>query len=287
MARAWTEADAYAFCARLAKAHYENFPVGSMLVPAGLRPDVHALYAFMRTADDFADERRSPGDEAERLAWMAAWSGWLDDCLDGRARHPIFVALRATLHRRALPPEWLRDLLSAFTQDITQRRYADWEALKDYCRRSANPVGRLVLALFGYRDPERQRRSDAICTALQLANHWQDVAVDLKKDRVYLPQDEMARFRVTETDLRGERGSREFQSLMAFETGRARALFYEGQPLPETVSGRLRFELRATWLGGMRILDKLEAGNFDVFHRRPVVTRLDWAAIAARALTGL
>lgn len=282
--RPWTEAESFAYCTRLTQSHYENFPVGSILLPAKLRPAVHSLYAFMRTSDDFSDENRRPGDEAERLAWLQSWERMLENCAQGEAVHPVFIALRRTLEQYRLPVQWLKDLLQAFKMDVTVRRYATYEDLLTYCRYSANPVGRLILTLFGYREEELYRLSDAICTGLQLANHWQDVAVDLKKDRIYLPQADMERFGYSADHLRQRVANKAFEDLMRFEVERARQLFVAGRPLPERVRGRLRYELRLTWRGGARILDKIGAIHYAVLTRRPVVTRLDWLGIAWRAL---
>ncbi len=284
--RPWDEREAFAYCSHVTQGHYENFPVGSILIPKHLRPAIHSLYAFMRIADDFSDEGRQNGDENERLSWLNTWDQMLLDCRNDTPKHPVFIALRRTLAQHDLPIEWLRDLLRAFKQDVTVRRYATYADVLDYCRYSANPVGRLILALCGYRDEERYRLSDAICTALQLANHWQDVAVDLKKDRIYLPQEDLKRFDVSEEDLHHGLATASFQKLMAHEAGLARDLFLEGRPLPERVKGRLRYELRFTWQGGFLILQKLEAAGYDVFRRRPVVTRSDWASIAYKTLLG-
>lgn len=253
-------------------------------MPAAVQPAIHSLYAFMRTADDFADENRLPGDESERLGWLASWQQMLADCEQGRARHPIFIALRRTLETYHLPASWLSDLLHAFTLDVTVRRYAKYTDVLDYCRFSANPVGRLILTLCGYRDEAMYHLSDAICTGLQLANHWQDVAIDLVKDRIYLPAEDRDRFGVSEGDLNSHRLTANFQKLMTEEVERARDFFANGRSLPELVRGRLRWELRATWQGGMRILDKIRALNYDVLNARPVVTRLDWGAIALKSL---
>jgi len=279
--RSWTEAEAFAYCSALTKSHYENFPVGSILMPKALQPAVHSLYAFMRTADDFSDEDRKAGDEAERMAWLNSWEAML---LDPQPKHPIFIALQATLKQHPLPVEWLTDLLHAFKMDVTVRRYETWDNLLDYCRYSANPVGRLILTLSGYRDEALYRLSDSICTALQLANHWQDVSVDLKKDRIYLPQDSWRRFGVQEADLLKKQMTPAIKQLLTFEVARARELFMQGRVLPERVTGRLRFELRFTWRGGVRILDKIESADYDVFTRRPVVTKTDWFGIAIRSL---
>ncbi len=306
--RLWSTAEAYAFCTRIAEAHYENFPVGSILVPKLLQPAIHALYAFMRTADDFSDENRRPGDEQERLGYLRTWDAMLTDCEQGHAEHPIFIALRDTLKQHRLPALWLHDLLKAFMMDCTIREYKTFDDVLEYCRYSANPVGRLILTLFGYRDQERYHFSDAICTALQLANHWQDVAVDLKKDRVYLPQEDLKQFGLTTQDLfklsspagvgggsmdlpagrqvpRPEAaGDDGFKRLMAFEVERAHALFVKGQPLLDLVQGRLRLELKFTWSGGVKILEKIKQANFNVFDQRPVVTKLDWFLIGLRSL---
>lgn len=285
--RVWTVEEAYAYCTRLTKAHYENFPVGSWLAPAALQPAIHSLYAFMRAADDFADEGRRAGDEAERLAWLGTWQTMLNECEVGVARHPIFVALRATLDRYALPVEWLRDLLHAFTMDVSVRRYATYADVLTYCRYSANPVGRLILTLSGYRDEELYRLSDAVCTGLQLANHWQDVAVDLEKDRIYLPQEDLTRFGVSVEQLVRRESTPAFRELLKFECGRTWDLFRAGQPLPERVRGRLRWELRFTWLGGTRVLEKIAALDYDTLHRRPIVRRIDWIWIAFQTLLGM
>jgi len=291
----WTEEESITYCARLTKGHYENFPVGSALIPRTLQPAVHSLYAFMRTADDFSDEGRHPGDEEERLAYIKTWDAMLSDCENGKAKHPIFIALRATLAKHPLPAPWLHDLLRAFAMDCTVRRYATFNDLLGYCRLSANPVGRLLLTLFGYRDEALYRLSDAVCTALQLANHWQDVAVDLEKDRIYLPQEHMQKFGVDlssppvvgggSMDPRPKTaGDDAFRRLMAYEVTRTREFFEIGRPLPQRVQGRLRWELRFTWQGGMRILDKIEKVDYDVFTHRPVVTKADWMKIAIRTL---
>ena len=284
--RSWTEAEAFAYCSQLTQSHYENFPVGSVLIPASIQPAIHSLYAFMRTADDFADEDRSSGDESERLAYLQAWGEMLSECERGEARHPVFIALRSTLRQYQLPVQWLRDLLHAFTMDVTVRRYETYAQVLEYCRYSANPVGRLILTLFGYRDEELYRLSDAICTGLQLANHWQDVAVDLNKDRIYLPLQDLKLFGMSEEDLHAREASESFRKLLGYETVRARQLFAEGESLPQRVRGRLRLELRMTWLGGMRILDKIERADYDVFNQRPTVTRMDWFWLGLKALLG-
>ena len=274
--------EAQDFCARLAREHYENFPVASRLVPASVRPAVQAIYAFARIADDFADEDVHEGRRLERLD---EWQGMLDDCFRGEAIHPVFVALRAAVERFDLPRQPFVDLMAAFRMDATRRRYPDEEALLAYCRLSANPVGRLLLRLFGLDVPPLARQSDAICTALQLANHWQDVAVDLRKDRIYLPADEREGCGVTEDDLKTGRVTEGFRTLMRGQVVRARSLFAEGRPLCGAVRGRFRLELRLTWLGGQRILDRIEAARYDVLTRRPRLGPWDALVIFKRAMT--
>ncbi|HEX6850428.1 MAG TPA: squalene synthase HpnC [Candidatus Polarisedimenticolaceae bacterium] len=272
---------AYDHCRAVARGHYENFPVASLAVPARIRPHVCAVYAFARSADDFADEAEHEGRRLERLD---AWEAELDRALAGTTSDPVFLALGDTIRRFDLPDRLLRDLLDAFRQDCRVRRYARFEDLLDYSRRSANPVGRLVLLLFGERDEAKALRSDAICTALQLTNFWQDVAVDLEKDRIYLPEEDRLRHGVTEAALREGRVDDAFRALMAEMTARTRDLYAEGAPLLDAVRGRLRLELRLVVAGGTRILHRLESGGYDVFRRRPRLALADWAAIGARAL---
>ena len=278
-------AEGFAYCERLARTHYENFPVGSLLVPKSKRPHVYSIYAFARTADDFADEGYGTGlTESERLAALDAWEQQLEDCYRGEATQPVFAALSVTVKELQLPLQLFRDLISAFKQDVVKRRYANFDEVMDYCRRSANPVGRLILLLFGYRDEHLHQLSDHICTALQLANFWQDVAVDLQKDRVYLPLNEMERFGYREDDLGARRFNERYAALLRFQVKRTRALFEQGRPLPSLVRGRLAFELRLIWQGGMRILERIEHNGYDTIHQRPTITRWDKAALLAKAL---
>ena len=264
--------DAFAHCEALTRAHYENFPVGSRLIPKALRPHVCSIYAFARTADDFADE---PGmEDAERLIRLDEWEERLHACLTD-PHGPIFTALAETIRRCDIPTDPLRDLLRAFRMDVTTPRHGAFDDLLAYCRYSAMPVGRLVLHLFGYRDAERQRFSDAICTALQLANFWQDIAVDFSRGRIYLPTEDMERFGVTEDDLADGRITDGFRNLLDLEIGRTEAIFKQGYPLLSRVRGRLKLELRLTYLGGMEILRQIRRNGYDVFRNRPQITARD------------
>ena len=269
---------AYAACQALAESHYENFPVASKLMPARLRPHVAAIYAFARTADDFADE---PGRESdERLRLLDEWQQKLH-------RPPvddIFIALHDTIERFQLPVTLLEDLLSAFRQDVVTTRYQSWSALLDYCRRSANPVGRLVLRLSGYRDDALDRASDAVCTALQLTNFWQDLAIDWPRGRLYVPEEAWRAAGADPAMLDRRQMTAEWTVTMRACGERTRRLFDEGRPVCDGVDGRLRYELRATWLGGSRILDRLEAVNFNVFTSRPALGISDALVIASKTL---
>jgi phytoene synthase len=274
-----TAEEAFAYCEARTKAHYENFPVG-LFVPRARRRYVYALYAFARAADDFADE---PIYEGVRQQKLEQWEALTHAAYRGEAEGPIFVALAETVQRLAIPKQLLLDLLSAFRQDTVKDRYATWEELLDYCRRSANPVGRLVLHVFEERDPALPPLSDAICTGLQLANHWQDAAVDHARGRVYVPEELLRRHGVSSWDWSSGRVSDGWRGLMAELIARTRALFEEGRPLCDRVGRELRFEMRLTWLGGMSILDRIEAVGGDVFRRRPHHGPLDKAALAWRA----
>jgi squalene synthase HpnC len=274
-----TVEEAFAFCEARVRAHYENFPVG-LWVPRDKRPYVHALYAYARAADDFADEPMYDGMRKEKLD---QWEERLHGAYEGRGEDPIFIALAETVRRLDIPKPLLLDLLSAFRQDTVKLRYETWDELLDYCRRSANPVGRLVLIVFGYRDDALFGLSDSICTALQLANHWQDFAVDLRRGRIYAPRELMDRFGVKEWDLNASRVTPEFRALMGELVARTRALFAAGRPLCDRVGRDLRFELRLTWLGGSSILDAIERAGHDVFRRRPRHGMVAKAALAWRA----
>lgn len=268
----------------MALSHYENFPVGSILLPSTLRGHFYSIYAFARIADDIADETQMAHSPDARLALLARWREMLVDCYGGTASHPVFVALADTTSKFALPLILFEDLISAFRQDVTKRRYETFTELLDYCRRSANPIGRLVLLLFGYGGEGLHRLSDLICTGLQLTNHWQDLALDVARDRVYLPNEDLARFGLSVEDLKSAGRRNEICRLLAFEVGRTRGFFEDGEPLCDAVAGRLALELRAVWLGGVTILDRIERSGYDVLSRRPRITTLDKLRIAGLAL---
>jgi squalene synthase HpnC len=280
-------ARAYAYCQRLAREHYENFPVASRLLPPEMRPAIAAIYAFARRADDYADE---PGlEDTERLRLLDEWEQRLLRAKAGTRSGAgddddlIFVALADAMRRHALPEYLFQDLLSAFRQDVVKHRYETWDEVLDYCRRSANPVGRLVLRVAGYDHPGLDRQSDAICTALQLTNFWQDFGRDWAHGRLYVPVEECARAGAQEAQLARGTMPKEWRSALRAATGRTRALFDAGRPLCDTVTGRLRHELRFTWLGGTRVLEKVERLQFDVLARRPKLGLGDGPVLLWRA----
>jgi len=265
-------------------AHYENFPVASWLLPERFRPPIEAIYAFARGADDLADE--GDAGDAERLAGLDRYLAALDAIESGETPgEPPFAGIAVAIRQYGLPVELLRDLIDAFRQDVSCKRYRDFERLLDYCRRSANPVGRLLLHLFGMTDARSLRESDAICTSLQLINFWQDVEVDWAKGRIYVPQSDLERFGVSERDIAERRADDRWQRLMAFECERARALLVSGASLGKRLPGRLGLEIRATVQGGARILDRIEAAGGDVFRHRPVLGPMDWIVIVLRAIS--
>jgi squalene synthase HpnC len=281
-------AGAYAYCERLARSHYENFPVASYLLPAGMRPHVAAIYAFARLADDLADEGSRP--DAARIDDLFKWGARLDDAIGsgspGDGPHgEVFVALQHSIPACQLPLQLFHDLLSAFRQDVIVKRYETWEDLQDYCRRSANPVGRLVLRVAGHRDDDLDEASDAVCTALQLTNFWQDLRVDWDKGRIYLPASVWRATGATEEGLDADRLPDEWRSAILDAVEFTRRLFIRGRPVCDGVEGRLKYELRATWLGGMRILDKLEAARFDPYTQRPKLSWTDVPLIVWRTAT--
>ncbi|MBI3541310.1 MAG: squalene synthase HpnC [Deltaproteobacteria bacterium] len=266
--------EAFRSCAALAKSHYENFPIG-WFVPKPLQKYVFAVYAFARTADDLSDEAIYAEGRAERLKVFAQQ---LDRAIDGHVQEtdpPLFLAIAHTLEKTQVPPQLLKDLLVAFQQDVHKKRYKNFKELEDYCIYSANPIGRIVLHLFGFRHPELMEWSDKICTGIQLVNHWQDIAVDLAKDRVYLPEEDLKRFGYSYEDLIQQRVNEAFCSLMRFQVARTRTFFYEGRLLLNVLSRRLRWQVSLMWLGPMKILDRLEKNHYDIFRNRPSLSSRD------------
>ena len=269
----WSPEDGFRYCEAIARSHYENFPVASRFVPKEIRKHVWTIYAFARIADDYADE---PGFTlAERMDNLNQWEQYLDECYTGNPTHRVFAALAETVDRFQIPFELFQNLLSAFRADVTVKRYETFEDLLAYCRNSANPIGRMVLLLLNYRSEAMMRLSDSICTALQLTNFWQDVSVDLQKDRIYLPLEDLEEFDYSEQDLLNRKVNDHFYSLMAFQVRRTAELFVEGKPLLSMVGKDLSRELKLTWSGGTRILQKIHDQNYDVLTKRPTLTRLE------------
>ncbi len=266
--------------------HYENFPVASWLLPSRLRKPIETIYAFARSADDFADEGSL--SNVERIDLLNGYEHELDLIEAGtRSATPLFIELANTIREHQLPLQLFRDLLSAFRQDVSKARYANFDELMDYCRRSADPIGRLLLHLNQQTTPQNLIRSDAICSALQLINHWQDIAVDWHKNdggRVYLPLDDLTNFGLGERDIANQVRSPSWGKMMAFECDRARKLMEFGAPLGRVLSGRMGAELRVIIAGGGAILDKIDAVDGDVFRHRPRLSKWDWLKIAPRAL---
>ena len=263
--------------------HYENFPVASILLPARLRPAVKAIYAFARSADDIADE--GDAEPAQRLAALTAYEQQLDKIEAGTpVSDPIFGTLAQVVRQYQLPLTPFRDLLSAFKQDVATKRYQDFDSLLDYCRRSANPVGLLMLHLYQAVTPENVRDSDAICSSLQLINFWQDVDIDWQKERIYLPLEDLQRFGVSEQDIAGAVSNPAWRALLQFEIDRARAMMLSAAPLARRLPGRIGWELRMVVQGGLRILERLEQADGDVFRQRPKLGTADWCVILWRAI---
>ncbi|MBL8396246.1 MAG: squalene synthase HpnC [Candidatus Accumulibacter sp.] len=263
--------------------HYENFPVASLLLPRRLRRPVEAIYRFARSADDIADE--GDASDAARLQGLADYREELARIERGEPpARAEFGSLAAEIREWHLPVQLLRDLLDAFAQDVTRKRYADYPELLDYCRRSANPVGRLLLHLVGRTGAEALHRSDCICTALQLTNFWQDVALDWRKQRVYLPQNDLARFGVGEEEIATGRWSEQWAALLEFQVDRTQRLMRAGAPLVHHLPGRMGWEIRLTVQGGLRILERIRRVRGDVFSRRPTLGAGDWPRIGGRAL---
>jgi squalene synthase HpnC len=263
--------------------HYENFPVASFLLPKRMRRPIEAIYRFARGADDIADEGEAGNDE--RLRGLAAYAAELDRIECGKLPESApFVELASVIAEWKLPLDLFRDLLDAFAQDVVKKRYADFPELMDYCRRSANPVGRLVLHVFDRASEDNLRRADAICSALQLINFWQDIELDWAKGRVYLPQDDIARFGVGEQMIAERRCPPEWSALLDFQIERSRRLILTGAPLAHELPGRLGWEIRLTVQGGLRILDRIRRARGDIFHDRPTLGPMDWLHMAGRAL---
>jgi squalene synthase HpnC len=271
------------YCAQLARSHYENFSVASWFLPSRLRQHFFNLYAYCRISDDLGDE---VGDTAASLALLDQWQHELDACYSGSPKHPVFVALAETVRQFDIPKHEFSDLLIAFRQDQTVTRFETFDDVLAYCRYSANPVGHLVLYLCGYRDPERQQLSDFTCTALQLANFWQDVSVDYAKGRIYLPLEDLRRFGVSEDDIACSRNTPTFCGLMKFEVERARKWFQRGLPLISQVDSELAIDLDLFSRGGMEILNAIASQNYAVLGKRPSISKSRKLALVARAAMG-
>jgi squalene synthase HpnC len=273
--------EARAWCRHLAETHYENFHVATWFLPEKLRPHFHSIYAYCRVSDDLGDE---VGSKDSALALLDFWGRELDACYAGRTRHPVFVALAETIRACGIPKEPFADLLTAFRQDQLVTRYANMAEVLGYCRYSANPVGRLVLYACGEASEEKFRLSDATCSALQLANFWQDVRVDWGKDRVYLPQDDMQRFGVSDATIAAGVATNEFRALLRHEVGYARSLFAQGLPLIGMVGRDLAIDLDLFSRGGLEILSAVERCNYDVLSARPAISKGSKLALGFRAL---
>src|SRR5882762_302305 len=273
--------EAQAYTRWLATHHYENFNVASWLLPKELHQHFYNLYAYCRWADDLGDEIPDTARALELLGW---WERELNACYDGRPSHAVFVALRETIVAKNIPKQPFADLLKAFRQDQTVKRYPTWDAVLDYCIYSANPVGRLVLYLCGYRDEPRQKLSDATCTALQLANFWQDVSRDLEIGRIYIPLDAAAAHGLAEADIVNRRFDDRYVNLMKDLIARTRALFAQGAPLAKMEGSRHSIDLEMFTRGGLAVLDAIEAMGYDTLHHRPAVSKLKQAALLGRTL---
>jgi squalene synthase HpnC len=278
-----SQAEAQEYCRRLARTHYENFSVATWFLPQKLRQDFFNVYAYCRISDDLGDE---VGDADASLRLLDQWEAELDACYAGVPRHPVFVALAETVRKHKIPKQTFVDLLTAFRQDQRISRYARFEEVVGYCRYSANPVGRLVLYVCGYRDAERQELSDYTCTALQLANFWQDVSVDYANGRVYLPQEDLRRFEVTEDDIAAQRNTSAFCDMMRFQVERARDWFDRGLPLIQKVDRELALDIELFSRGGQEILNAIEAQGFNVLGRRPAISKSRKLALVARVAWG-
>jgi len=276
--------EAEAYTRKLATTHYENFHVVSFLLPKHLHQDFYNVYAYCRSADDLADEIPDTAESLKQLNW---WRAELDRMYAGEAEHPVFVALKGTVEKYGIPKQPFADLIRAFIQDRNVSRYQTWDEVLDYCVYSANPVGRLVLYLCGYSDAERQSLSDATCTALQLANFWQDITVDRQKDRVYLPLDLLAKHNYTVDELFVHKFDARFRAVMREAVDRARELFLAGLPLTRMVNRRLAVDLELFSRGGMCVLDKIEQQGYDVLSRRPKISKVERAGLLIGTLARL
>ncbi len=272
--------EAYSYCERLARTHYENFSVATWFLPKRLRQHFFNVYAYCRISDDLGDET---GSTQASLLLLDEWEAELNACYNGSPRHPVFVALAGTVREFDIPKQTFADLLTAFRQDQTVTRYETFDDLLGYCHYSANPVGHLVLYLCGYRDPERQQLSDFTCTALQLANFWQDVSTDYDKGRIYLPLEDLKRFRVSEEDISSQRNTTQFREMMRFEVQRAREWFDRGLPLVGRVSRELAIDLELFSRGGQEILRAIERQDYAVLGHRPAISKGRKLALVARA----
>src|SRR6266581_7110252 len=275
--------DAQSYCERLARTHYENFSVATWFLPKRVRQHFFNVYAYCRISDDLGDET---GDCAASLQLLDEWETELNACYSGAPRHPVFVALAGTVREFEIPKHEFSDLLTAFRQDQTTTRYQTFNDLLGYCRYSANPVGHLVLYLCGYRDEERQQLSDFTCTALQLANFWQDVSVDYTKDRLYLPLEDLRRFNVSEDDIARNQNTSAFREMMKFEVERARDWFRQGLPLIGKVDRELAIDLDLFSRGGQEILNAIEKQGYAVLGNRPAISKSRKLALVARAAIG-
>jgi squalene synthase HpnC len=283
LSRSWTPAEATGYTRWLATHHYENFHVVSFLLPKKLHQDFYNVYSYCRWADDLGDEI---GDTQESLRLLAWWRQELDRMYAGEAQHPVFVALQGTVAKYSIPQRPFADLIHAFIQDQTVTRYETWDDVLDYCVYSANPVGRLVLYLCGYSDPARQQLSDATCTALQLANFWQDVTVDQLKDRVYLPLELLRRHNYTVEEMFAHKFDERFRAIMQEAVDRARELFLAGLPLCRQVDRRLAIDLELFSRGGLCVLDKIESQGYDVLSQRPKISKLERVGLLLGTLAG-
>jgi squalene synthase HpnC len=278
----------FKYCGDLTRNHYENFPVASFLIPKEKRKYIYSIYAFARAADDFADEPGIEGGNEKRLSLLDEWNEKLRDCYKGKAYDPVFIALGETVKKCSIPPEPLENLIKAFKQDVVKSRYKNFDEVLAYCQNYANPIGRLVLMVFDKHDEMKFFYSDKICTALQLANFWQDVSVDLRKDRIYIPEEHMKNFGYSEYELKNLKFNNSFKELMKILVKKTQDIFNEGKELLKLVredkgSKRLSLELNLTLLGGTEILNKIRKLDFDVLHTRPVLSYFDKIKLLIKA----